>query len=235
VDLEKLKIDKPVLLIGSANSIEKFDGYQDYFTLSTGKSLYAIEKVNIVVSLDLIRIIHNISNFRKRWDYHLIPHCISHHLWGERQKETEILNPSPGVFLYTRRPAYSSMFFNLEDFHPLKENRGLYEGLNISHPLVSFENADTIINFKRFNTVKFLREDIDDIQEMKNPDGVLRNMSSSLHLLINLLWLNGVKEIKTIGITEEHKSWENTKSMLSLYGIKHERLEDEVSHKANLS
>ena len=228
MDLTSLKIDKPVLLIGSANSIEKFDGYEDYFTLSTGKSLYAIDKVNLVASLDLIRIVHNISNFRKRWDYHLVPHCISHHLWGERQKETEILNPSPGVFLYTRRPAYSSMFFNLEDFYPLKRGRGLYEGLNISHPSVSFEDADTIINFDRFNTVRFLREDVDNIQDMKKPDGVLRNISSSLHFLINLLWLNGIKEIKTIGITEKHKSWKNTKDMFSLYNIKYERLEDEI-------
>ena len=228
MDLTSLKIDKPVLLIGSSNSIEKFDGYQDYFTLSTGKSLYAIDKVDIVVSSDLIRIIHNISNFRKRWRHHLIPHCISHHLWGERQKETEILNPSFGVFLYTRRPAYSNMFFNLEDFCSFKESKGVYEGLNISHPIVSFENADTIIDFQRFNTVRFLREDVDNIQAMKNNDGVLRNMSSSLHFLINLLWLNGVQQIKTIGITEEHKSWKDTESMFSLYNIKYERLEDEI-------
>ena len=32
-----------------------------------------------------------------------------------------------------------------------------------------------------------------------------------------------------IGITEEHKSWEDTKDMFSLYGIEYERLEDEIN------
>jgi len=226
VDLANLTIDKPVLLIGSAKSIEKFDGYGDYFTLSTGKSLYAIDKVNLVASLDLIRIIHNISNFRRRWDYHLIPHFISHHLWGERQKETEILNPSPGIYIYTRRPVYSSMFFNLEDFHKFKKDAGVYNGCSILHPSVSFEDADKIIKFDRFNTIRFLREDVDDIQQIKNHDGVLRNMSSSLHLLINWLWLKGIKQVKTIGMSENHKSWLYTQQIFSMLDIKYERLED---------
>ena len=226
MSLESLKSDKPVLLIGSNRTIEKFDGYADYFTLSTGKALYAVDHVNVVTSLDMIRIIHTFSNFRKRWDHYLIPHFITNHLWYGR--ETEILKPRQGSFVYTRRPAYSSMFFELESFFHMNKNPGFYDGYNIAHPSVSYEDADEIIDFSRFKATKFTREDVGSIEDLQNDDGVLRNVSSSVHLLLNWLWLKGVKKVKTIGVSKEHKSWEDTQKLFSIYNMTHERIEDEI-------
>ena len=74
-----LKIDKPVLVVGSG-----FSGKintKDFFVLSSGKSLHNLDYVDVVISIDLIRIIHNISNFRKKWGLHLVPHRITNTQW----------------------------------------------------------------------------------------------------------------------------------------------------------
>ena len=38
-----------------------------------------------------------------------------------------------------------------------------------------------------------------------------------------------VKEINTIGITKEHHTWENTRLLFDLYGMKYKRLEDDIN------
>ena len=253
--LEDLEIDKPVLLAGSGKSIERFKEYGDFFTLCSGKSLYAIDKVNIVTSLDLIRIIHNISNFRKRWDYYLVPSMITNHLsYGTQtgilknstQKDTiRAVTYSIGIasntrrpsdddehdvnaYLYVKSPVHSRMYFKLEDFDTMTCHH-THTPNEVKFPFVYYEQADRKIDFSKYNVVRFQREDIDSIERMKAKDGVLRNIASSLHFLINWLWLKGVKEINTIGITKEHHTWENTRLLFDLYGMKYKRLEDDIN------
>jgi len=71
-----------------------------------------------------------------------------------------------------------------------------------------------------------MREDTDCISDFTKNDGVLRNRCSSVHLILNLLWLNGVKNITTLGITQSHSNWGITKEIVNLYGMKAKRLED---------
>ena len=49
----RLKINKPVLIVGSGFS-KKVDT-KDFFVLSSGKSLYNLDYVDVVISIDLIR------------------------------------------------------------------------------------------------------------------------------------------------------------------------------------
>jgi hypothetical protein len=40
------------------------------------------------------------------------------------------------------------------------------------------------------------------------------------------LWLNGIKNITTLGISQEHSNWNITKEIIDLYGMKAKRMED---------
>ena len=86
------------------------------------------------------------------------------------------------------------------------------------------EDANKIINFPRFKVKKFLREDTVSYSDFGNKDGVLRNNSSSIHLILNLLWLNKVNKIYTLGVTDDHYSWNVTKRLMDMYNISYERL-----------
>ena len=71
-----------------------------------------------------------------------------------------------------------------------------------------------------------MREDTECINDFTKNDGVLRNSCSSVHLILNLLWLNGIKNITTLGISQEHSNWNITKEIIDLYGMKAKRMED---------
>lgn len=217
-----LNTNKPILVVGSGFS--KRVNTEDYFVLSTGKALCNLDHADIVISLDLIRIIHNISNFRKRWGLHLVPHRITNtQTFG---KSSGILQRASGEIVYTRSPLHSLMFFNLEKFLSLNLPKGKFKGLDIDYDSMSYEEADKEINFSKYKVKKFMREDTNRIDDFLKDDGVLRNRCSSVHLILNLLWLNGVNSITTLGISQNHSNWGITKKIINLYGMKAKTLED---------
>ena len=231
ISLEKIvaELNKPALIVGSAPSVEMEIDLSDFFVCSTGKALYALDKAHVVASLDLVRIVHNISNFKKRWDKYLIPSFITNNEWCSNKSElNEIFCRGYHQYLYKKAPLYSRMFFNEFDFlsctKPSSEETANY-------PNVSYEDADDIIDFKKFNCEKFDRCDVSDPYDFLKIENKtkLKNISSSLHILIN--WLNdrGVKKIYTLGVTDTHKSWKDTKRILELYQMEYERLEDDTN------
>ena len=216
----KLKTNKPILVVGSGFS-EKVNT-EDFFVLCSGKSLYSLDYADVVISLDLIRIIHNISNFRKKWGVHLVPHRITNEQWFG--KSSGIMQRASGEVVYLKSPVHSLMFWKPDDFIHYNKPRGYFDKLNICCDSLSYEEADEIINFSRFRIKKFLREDTVSYNDFGNNDGVLRNDSSSIHLILNLLWLNKVDKIYTLGLTEDHYSWNVTKRLMDMYHINYERL-----------
>lgn len=216
----KLKINKPILVVGSGFSGKV--NTEDFFVLCSGKSLYSLDYADVVISLDLIRIIHNISNFRKRWGIHLVPHRITNEQWFGRS--SGIMQRESGEVVYLKSPVHSLMFWRPDEFVYLNETKGRFDKLNICCDSLSYEDANKIINFPRFKVKKFLREDTVSYSDFGNKDGVLRNNSSSIHLILNLLWLNKVNKIYTLGVTEDHYSWNVTKRLMDMYNISYERL-----------
>ena len=255
----KLSIDKPVLLIGSAPYIEEYFTPErlkhlhldKYFTLCTGKSMYAIDHVDVVTCLDLIRLVHNLSNFKDRWDYFLVPHQITKRYWdGNHSEIFEVSNTSPFsgnaprytvntgsrtpttvkefdkiVYRYPRSPKHAKMLFHAVDFNDYMLPPEVYEGRSILHPSVSYDAVDNVMNLSQYEgLIRFHREDVDLVHEpidrFLQKDGVLRNCCSSLHFLINFLWLN------TLGVTRTHSSWGYTRQLLDFYGITFYMLED---------
>jgi len=57
-------------------------------------------------------------------------------------------------------------------------------------------------------------------------DNTLRNHCSCLHFLINWLWLKGIRNIHTVGITREYEGWGNTRQLFDFYGINFNMMED---------
>jgi len=261
----KIKIDKPVLLIGSAPYIDeyltpeklKYLKLDKYFTLCTGKAIYALDHVNITVCLDLIRLVHNLSNFAGRWDYFLVPHQITKRYWdGEHAGIFEVSNTSPFsgeapkftvstgsrtpvtvkdfnkiVYRYPRSPKHAKMLFHAVDFSDYMEGVGVYHSRAILHPSISYRSVDEVMNLSQYDgVVKFYREDVDlvysPVDRFLLKDGTLRNCCSSLHFLINFLWLKGVQEIHMLGVTRTHSSWGYTRQLLDFYGITFYMLED---------
>jgi len=220
----RLKTDKPILVV--ASGIEARVKTDDYFVLATGKSLFALDFADIVLSVDLIRIIHNISNFRRRWGKHLIPHRITNTQFYGRS--SGILQRDNGETVYLKSPAHSFMYFDLENYFKFNKPKNKFDGCDIFWDSVSYEEVNDSIDFKKFNCSKFIREDVDNLEEFKL-DGVLRNRSSSLHLILNLLRLNGIKNITTLGITENHSNSDFTNRLLDLFGIEHRKLEDDIN------
>ena len=220
-----LNTNKPVLVVGSGFS--KRVNTEDYFVLSTGKALCNLDYADIVISLDLIRIIHNVSNFRKRWGVHLVPHRITNtQMFG---MSSGIVQRKSGEIVYLRSPIHSLMFFDLDKFFSYNSPEGTFEGLNIGYDSISYEDVDKEVNFSKYKMKSFLREDTESIDDFAKEDGVLRNKCSSIHLMLNLLWLNGIKQITTLGISESHSNWGITKSIIDLYGIETKRLEDDTN------
>ena len=215
-------MNKPILVVGSGFS--KKVNTKDYFVLSTGKALCNLDYADIVVSIDLIRIIHNVSNFRKRWGFHLIPHRITNtQTFGN---SSGIVRRESGEVVYTRSPLHSLMFFDVEKFFMLNSPKGEFDGLRIDYDSISYEEGDKEIKFSKYRMRKFMREDTECINDFTKNDGVLRNSCSSVHLILNLLWLNGIKNITTLGISQEHSNWNITKEIIDLYGMKAKRMED---------
>jgi len=221
----ELKTNKPILVVGSGFS-EKVDT-KEFFVLSTGKALCNLNYADIVISLDLIRIIHNISNFRKRWSIHLVPHRITNTQMFSMS--SGIVQRKSGEIVYIRSPLHSFMFFDLDKFFAFNSPEGTFEGLNIDCSSISYEDADKEINFSKYKMKRFLREDTESVSDFYKNDGVLRNRHSSVHFMLNLLWLNGIKHINTLGISEHHSNWNITKNIIDLYGMKVKRLEDGVN------
>jgi hypothetical protein len=219
--------NKPVLLVGSGPSLENNNkDLSQFFVASTGKALYSLEYVDLVASLDLVRIVHGISNFRKRWKKYLIPDNITNNEWFGRESEIyELSFEHQQRFVYKREPLYSSMFFDQMQFETItREPRGY-----IKYPHVTYKDAGEIIDFKKYKCQVFLRKDMEDASSWfyELDKDRLKNISSSLHILINWAWLKGVDQIYTLGVSKEHPSWENTESILSMCKIKHKRLEDD--------
>tara|TARA_A100001201_G_scaffold143320_1_gene144473 strand:+ start:5363 stop:6085 length:723 start_codon:yes stop_codon:yes gene_type:complete len=220
----KLKTDKPILV--AASGIETRIKTDDYFVLATGKSLFALDYADIVLSVDLIRIIHNISNFRRRWGKYLIPHRITNTQFYGRS--SGILQRDNGETIYLKSPAHSFMYFDLESYFRFNKPKNKFGGYNIFWDSVSYEEVNESIDFKKFNCAKFIREDVDNLEDFKLDD-VLRNRSSSLHLILNLLWVNGIKNITTLGVTENHTNSDFTNKLLDLFEIKHRKLENDIN------
>ena len=219
-----LKIDKPVLVVGSG-----FSGKintKDFFVLSSGKSLHNLDYVDVVISIDLIRIIHNISNFRKKWGLHLVPHRITNTQWFGLS--SGIMQRKSGEIIYLKSPVHSLMFFKPEDFVSFNRPKGFFNRLGICCDSLSYEDADKIIKFSKYRIKKFFREDTENLRNFAKKDGALRNSSSSIHLILNLLWLNGIKEINTLGITEDHDSWKTTNQIIKMYGMNYKRIENDT-------
>jgi len=144
-----LNTNKPVLIVGSGFS--KGVNTEDYFVLSTGKALCNLDYADVVISLDLIRIIHNISNFRKRWGLYLVPHRITNtQTFG---KSSGILKRASGEIVYIRKPLYSQMLFNLEKFFLLNSSRGKFDELNIGYDSISYEETDKESLCEKIRTV----------------------------------------------------------------------------------
>jgi len=219
VDL-KLKTNKPILVVGSGFS-EKVNT-EDFFVLCSGKCLYSLDYADVVVSLDLIRIIHNISNFRKKWGIHLVPHRITNEQWFG--SSSGIMQRRSGEVVYLKSPVHSLMFWRPDEFIHLNKPKGHFDNLSICCDSLSYEEANETINFSKFRVKKFLREDTTSYNDFAIKDGVLRNNSSSIHLILNLLWLNKVEKIYTLGVTEDHYSWDTTKRLMDMYNINYERL-----------
>tara|TARA_R100000008_G_scaffold85460_2_gene75466 strand:+ start:1030 stop:1866 length:837 start_codon:yes stop_codon:yes gene_type:complete len=261
----KLSIDKPVLLIGSAPYIDEYLTPEKleylhldkYFTICTGKALYALEHVDVVTCLDLIRLVHNLSNFNGRWDYFLVPHQLTKRYWdGKHSGIFEVSNTSPFsgkaprytvntgakepttvkdfdsiVYRYPRSPKHAKMLFHAVDFNDYLLAPGKYEGRSILHPSISYDAVDNVMDLSQYEgVVKFYREDVDlvysAVDNFLRKDGTLRNCCSSLHFLINFLWLKNVREIHMLGITRTHSSWGYTRQLLDFYGITFYMLED---------
>lgn len=221
--------NKPILLVGSGPSLEaNSKDLSQFFVASTGKALYALERVDLVASLDLVRVVHGISNFRKRWKKYLIPDSITNNEWFGKESEIyEMTFQHRQRFVYKRKPIYSNMFFDQMQFKAMtREPRGY-----IKYPHVTYKDASEIIDFKKYKCETFLRKDVEDTSDWfyELDKDRLKNISSSLHILINWVWLKGVDQIYTLGVSTEHPSWESTKNILSICKIKHKRLEDDIN------
>lgn len=219
--------NKPVLLVGSGPSLEENNKDLDqFFVASTGKALYALEYADVVASLDLVRVVHSISNFRKRWGKYLIPDNITNNEWFGKDSEIyEITFQRGQRFLYKRKPVYSNMFFDQMQFKGMTRRAKGY----LRYPHVSYRDAEQIIDFEKYKCEQFLRKDIQNASEWlyELDKDRFKNMSSSLHILINWIWLKGVKKIYTLGVSTEHPSWKDTERILSICKIEHRRLEDD--------
>ncbi len=255
MDLEKVKINKPVLLIGSGPASEEYltpEITSKYFTLCTGRAIHAIDKVDIVTCLDLVRFVHNISNFSDRWNKFLVPHCFTLRYWtGDKSGIKEIANTSPiysfntGSFnigsskdwsdvqyIYKKSPKHSNMLAHMVQFQDYKKPLVLDEhGCRILHPHVNYDDVEKVIDIKdEYKIEVFKREDVDlvhlPIDDFLKRDGTLRNHCSSLHFLINWLWLNDIKEVHTVGITREYEGWGYTRQLFDFYGINFTMMED---------
>ena len=131
------------------------------------------------------------------------------------------------------------MLHHFLDFRDLKKYKGKTDCKNyLIADCLSYEGVDSIIKFNKCNgIIKFERDDISkiddahphsrkDYQKFLSRDGKLHNDCNSTHLALNWLWLKGVKEIHTVGISKDFHNWENTQKVLDLYQIKQTRLED---------
>ena len=256
--LNDIDIDKPVLLIGASPELKKYlpkNASEDFFTIAIGKSICAIDHVNILFSLDLVRIVHNISNFSERWDYYFVPHFISHHFWDsstsglfeiggwkiEFDRKTGKSNPftADSKYNYPLSPEHNKMLHHFLDFRDFKNHKGKTDCKNylIADSLL-YKDVDSVINFGKYNgIVKFDRDDISrtdethphsrkDYQKFLSTDGKLHNDCNSTHFALNWLWLKGVKEIHTVGISKDFHKWEDTQKILNLYQITQTRIED---------
>ena len=185
VALENLQINKPVLLIGSGPAIDEYltpEITERYFTVCTGRAIYALEHVNVVTCLDLVRFIHNISNFSDRWDHFLVPHCLTTRFWtGSKSGITEITNSKPvytfntgsrspsstkdwseAQYIYKKSPKNSNMLAHMTQFEGHKKTMGVNEGCTILHPHVAYENVVKVLPEEKKNKIEvFLREDVD--------------------------------------------------------------------------
>jgi hypothetical protein len=254
VALENVKINKPVLLIGSGPAIDEYltpEITKKYFTLCTGRAIYAVEHVNVVTCLDLVRFVHNVSNFTDRWDHFLVPHCLTTRYWtGSKSGLIEITNTTPIYtfstgskfpsstkdwsniqYTYKKSPKNSKMLAHMTQFESHKSMTGVNEGCTILHPHVPYQDVTRIIPENEDYKIKiFYREDVDlihsPIDRFLLKDGTLRNHCSCLHFLINWLWLKGIRNIHTVGITREYEGWGYTRQLFDFYGINFNMMED---------
>ena len=254
VVLENLQINKPVLLIGSGPAVEEYltpEITKQYFTVCTGRAIHALEHVDVVTCLDLVRFIHNISNFSDRWDHFLVPHCLTTRFWtGSKSGIFEVTNATPiytfntgskfpsstkdwtdTQYIYRKSPKHSKMLAHMTQFESHKKMIGVNEGCAILHPHVAYENVIKILPEEKKNKIEvFLREDVDlthfPIDKFLLKDNTLRNHCSCLHFLINWLWLKGIRNIHTVGITREYEGWGNTRQLFDFYGINFNMMED---------
>ena len=150
---------------------------------------------------------------------HFIPHRITNTQWFGLP--SGIMQRGSGEIVYLKSPVHSLMFFMPEEFISLNKPKGVFNGKNICCDSLSYEDADRIIKFSKYRIKKFFREDTESMLDFAKSDGGLRNNSSSIHFILNLLWLNGIKEVNTMGITEDHPSWEITRRLMKMYGIKY--------------
>ena len=254
--LEQVQINKPVLLIGSGPAIDEYltpEITSKYFTLCTGRAIYALDHVDIVTCLDLVRFVHNISNFSDRFDHFLVPHCLTTRFWtGSKSGILEVTNTTPiytfntGAsspsstkdwsdvqYTYKKSPKHAKMLAHMSQFESYKKQMGVNEGCTILHPHVAYENVLRVLSISSTLSQKikmFLREDVDlthcPIDQFLLKDNTLRNHCSCLHFLINWLWLKGVNKIHTIGITREYEGWGHTRQLFDFYGINFTMMED---------
>ena len=254
VALENLQINKPVLLIGSGPAIDEYltpEITEQYFTLCTGRAIYALEHVDVVSCLDLVRFVHNVSNFSDRWDHFLVPHCLTTRFWtGSKSGIFEITNTTPIYtfntgsnlprstkdwtdiqYTYRKSPKHSKMLAHMTQFENNKHTMKTNEGRSILHPHVPYEDVLKVIPKNKDHKIEvFHREDIDlthcPIDRFLLKDGTLRNHCSCLHFLINWIWLKGIRNIHTVGITREYEGWGNTRQLFDFYGINFNMMED---------
>jgi len=260
VVLNDINIDKPVLLIGAAPNLKQYlkpDAYKNFFTITIGKALYATNYTDLLFSIDLVRVVHNLSNFSDRWGHYLVPHFITHHFWDSRSSgifETGSwkieFNHHDGTskpytddsrYRYPLSPEHNSMAHHFLDFRSVpKFTVGKHDGSYLIAGSLKYEDVDEIVDFSKYkNITKFTRDDIwkhntdkvDAYHQFLHKDGKLRNDCNSTHFALNWLWMKGIKNIYTVGVSKDYHKWDDTEKIMNMYDINCTRVEDAILDK----
>ena len=140
--LNKIKIDKPVIVLGKGPGLGKVpkEISRTHFVISINQALAAVEHANIVFALDIHHILHVMfdPDFLNKWDYFFIPDEI-------------VLRWFDGI-------NSSRLPFTEESFEDIKLISAEFDGFK----RLPFEEVDKIVNFNRFQDkiIRFRRKDI---------------------------------------------------------------------------
>jgi len=234
--IDEIAIDRPVLVLGKGPGLGRVPpGIADrFFTISVNQALAAVERVDLVLGMDLHNLVQVLFEPRlaARWRRLLLPDGLTNR-WD---------------CLDTR-----GLPFGERDFRGVRTV--LRRGWNVTR--VPIEEADRVIDLARFGRrlVRFRLVDTGRTEDPVDPrawdapaarGSALQHHTNSVHFALHLLWRKGVREIFTAGLGSEDgyhrfddfamehaydhayikRRWEATREILGRLGIRYRRIED---------